>query len=223
MSDRFYGRWVLANGWSEALGLGTTFLIGTAFAPILEQARELSAILLTVMVAVILGVMLEGLLVGAAQAFVLRRRLPRLAPRRWIYVTMIGAGLAWLMGMVPSTVAALSPSQVGSEGTAPPEYLQYALAAGLGAIAGPILGSAQWIALRRHVPRAGRWLWANALAWAVGMPVIFAGMDRVPWEGTLLSRALAIYAVCGLAGAAVGGIHGAMLTRMVPRPSAGAA
>jgi ELWxxDGT repeat protein len=51
--------------------------------------------------------------------------------------------------------------------------VQYGLAMALGVVAGPILGLAQWTVLRGLVSGAGRWLWANALAWAVGMPVLY--------------------------------------------------
>ena len=219
MADGFYVRWILANGWSEALGLGTTILLGSSFAPALQQIHGVPAVLLTAFAAVALGVLLEGLVVGAAQGFVLRRRLRDLPPRTWIRLTMLGAGLAWLLGMVPSSIAALSPAAPESQGLARPGYIQYALAGGLGALAGPVLGIAQWTALRGRVRKAGRWLWANAAAWAVGMPVIFLGMDRVPWGGPPVARAAAVFAVCGLAGLTVGAIHGGVLLTIVPPPA----
>jgi hypothetical protein len=89
----------------------------------------------------------------------------------------------------------------------------------LGFVAGPILGLAQWTVLRRFVARAGRWLFANAIAWAVGMPVIFAGMDLVPWEGNLAVFMLTVYAVCGAAGIVVGAIHGRLLVQLLRQPS----
>jgi hypothetical protein len=85
----------------------------------------------------------------------------------------------------------------------------------LGLIAGPILGAAQWAVLRGFVARASRWLWANALAWAVGMPMIFAGMDLAPWGSHYAVVALFIYAVCGATGLAVGAIHGWVLVRVL--------
>jgi hypothetical protein len=85
----------------------------------------------------------------------------------------------------------------------------------LGLVAGPILGSSQALVLRRHTGRAGRWLWANAMAWAVGMPVIFLGMDLVPWSRGGAAVGVAIYAVCGVAGMLVGAIHGRILLRMI--------
>jgi hypothetical protein len=46
-----------------------------------------------------------------------------------------------------------------------------------GLVLGPVLGLAQWLALHRFVRRAALWMPTNALAWAFGMVVIFAGMD----------------------------------------------
>ena len=223
MHDSFYLRWILANGWSEALGLGTTFILGRALAPTLEQLDGLATILLVAFVAVVLGVILEGLLVGAAQAAVLRRRLTQLPSLIWIRTTMIGAGLAWVLGMVPSSLMALNPPSSGTPTFAPSALVQYAMAAGLGAVAGPILGLAQWTALRHRAPRATRWLWANALAWGIGMPVIFIGMDQVPWSRSPVEIGIAVFVVCGLAGLTVGAVHGAVLTTIVPSPSVSAA
>ena len=220
----FYRRWILANGWAEAVGLGTTFLIGRVLAPQLESASEPMAILGVAMLAVALGTVFEGVLVGAAQERVLRQRVSRLRRWSWTFATAAGAGLAWLLGMVPSTILALT--SVESTGSAPPEpapAVRLALAVGLGLIAGPLLGVVQWTVLRHLVTNAGRWLWANALAWSVGMPLIFAGMDVVPWQGRTGVVVLSVYAVCAAAGLATGAIHGRMLVtllRAAPRTSA---
>jgi hypothetical protein len=41
LQDRvFYPRWILANGWSEAGGLGTLFVLGREAAPALEKAND---------------------------------------------------------------------------------------------------------------------------------------------------------------------------------------
>jgi hypothetical protein len=40
-----YRRWIVANGWSEALGLGTTFLVGRAAAPWLAASRPAGVLL----------------------------------------------------------------------------------------------------------------------------------------------------------------------------------
>jgi hypothetical protein len=118
--------------------------------------------------------------------------------------------------MLPSTVLGLMAPSGGAAAPAEPSpLLQYSLAVALGLIAGPILGFAQWLALRRQIRHAGRWLWANAAAWAVGMPLIFLGMDLVPWSGGGVAVAATIYLVTGAAGVVVGAIHGLVLLRLL--------
>jgi hypothetical protein len=209
-----YHRWILANAWSEAVGLGSTLVFGRVAASTLDRHPGPATILAGAGVAILAGILLEGLLVGWAQARVLRAILPGLAAPRWVRATALGAGAAWLLGMLPSTLMALQtpPSTAGASPPGePPALVQYALAVGLGAITGPVLGLGQWLVLRREVPRAARWIPANAAAWAVGMVVIFVGMDRVPWQAGGIAMAAGVYAVCALAGAAVGAIHGRVL------------
>jgi hypothetical protein len=213
---RVYRAWMLANALGEACGLGTTFVLGALIAPRLEAAPGVLAVLVTAVVAIVLGTVLEGVVVGVAQEVVLRRYVDLLRPRAWTIATAAGAGLAWTLGMAPSTFMALAAPPAGGAPMAEPSTaVTMLLAAGLGLVAGPILGAAQWVALRRVVDGAGRWLWANALAWAVGMPIVFLGMDLVPWTGHPAAVALAVYAVCGVAGLAVGAVHGRVLLTML--------
>jgi hypothetical protein len=72
--------------------------------------------------------------------------------------------------------------------------------------------------LMTTMPDAGRWHWANAAAWAVGMPVIFAGMDLVLlWPGPASLQIVTIYLVYAVAGVAVGVIHGRVLLDLLMR------
>lgn len=212
----FYRRWIIANGWAESAGLGTTFALGRLLEPRLQTMTSTLAILGRALAAIVLGTLLEGVLVGFAQENVLRARLTLIRRRSWVAATAVGAGLAWVLGMVPSTVMALTTPETAN-GTAPEPgaLVQYGLAVVLGCVAGPILGLAQWSVLRRVVGRAAHWLWANVVAWAVGMPVVFFGMDRVPWDGHPAAMFVAIYVVCAAAGLVVGAIHGQVLVRLV--------
>lgn len=215
----FYRRWIVANGWAEAAGLGTTFVLGRLAAPLLDRTTGVLVALVGAMAAVLLGTLLEGVLVGVAQERVLRQRLVELRRRAWVIATAAGAGLAWLLGMVPSTIMALNPpAAAGSAPAEPSAVVQYALASALGLLVGPVLGVAQWTVLRRLVGRAGRWLWANAVAWGVGMPLIFAGMDLVPWSGHPAAIGVAVYVVCGATGLVVGAIHGRVLIGLLRAP-----
>jgi len=217
---RFYLRWIAANGWAEAAGLGTTFVLGRTIAPLLDEVTAPVAVIGGAMAVVAVGIVLEGVVVGWAQARVLRSRLADLVPRTWVLATAAGAGVAWAVGMVPSTVMALVADPSPTSVSPPPELpllAQYSLAALLGAVTGPILGLVQWVVLRRHVARAGAWLGANAAAWAIGMPIIFIGMDLVPWDRSPIAVSSALYGVCAAAGLAVGVVHGRVIARLTSR------
>jgi len=187
-------------------------------APTLDRLSGVASTLVAGALAIALGTLLEGVVVGVAQEFVLRSSLPRLRRGSWIAATAFGAGLAWVLGMIPSTIVALTSSGSAPEpATEPPMAMKIVLAAGLGLIAGPILGIAQWTVLRAYVGRAGRWLWANALAWVVGMPLVFLGMDVVPWNGHPSVLMLSIYGICATTGLVVGAIHGCVLMQLLNR------
>ena len=220
--SEFYRKWIAANGWAEAGGLGGTLVIGYALASSLDRAVGTTAILAGALGAIALGTLLEGVLVGAAQANVLHHRLHSLSRRAWVTASAVGAGLAWTLGLLPSTLMALSGSDAGGPAPVEPSPLvKYLLAAALGAVTGPILGLAQWTVLRRRVRHAAQWLVANAGAWAVGMVLVFAGMDVVPWSLGPIAIVPSIGLVCLATGLAVGAIHGRTLlwlTRLVEPP-----
>jgi hypothetical protein len=218
----FYLRWIGANCLGEAFGLGTTFVLGVLIAPALGGGTSTATVLVGAVAAVLLGTLLEGVVVGLFQAQALHRRLPTLARRAWIVATAIGAGLAWLLGMIPSTIMSLidrGASAAAGPPVEPPMLMQLGLAALLGLVLGPVLALPQWRVLRPQVSHAGRWIWANALAWALGMPVIFAGMDRLPWESGGPRLYAGLFAVAAVAGAVVGAVHGRALLGMQPTRS----
>jgi hypothetical protein len=202
-------QWTLANVVGEVLGLG---LVGAAATAMVLTIGEPDTAFVRVMMA---GVMiaagaLEGAIVGYAQWLVLRRRLHRLSWREWVTATAVGALAAWTMGMAPSTLMALNQSVESP----PPEMsdaVKYALAAVMGAALGTILGIPQWRALRRYVVGASLWMWANAAAWAVGMPMVFIGVGASSVGASALSVALTVVVTIAAAGASVGAIHGVAL------------
>ena len=217
-ADGLYGRWVLANALSEGLGLGLTLFLGGLAAQWLQARPGPVTIFGGAMGAVVLGVALEGVLVGRAQAWALRARFRSLSVKDWTFATAMGAGIAWLLGVVPSTAFALLGDEQGA-GVAPsepPVLLQYGLAMLMGLVLGPILGAAQARVLKRHVRGVRRWLWANALAWALGMLVMFVGMDQVPWQGGRFVIVASVFGACCLAGAVVCAVHGWVLVSLQP-------
>jgi hypothetical protein len=218
MPPTFYRRWILANAWSEGIGLGTTLLLGLAAAGYLAggPAPGPGAVVAAALAAVIAGTALDGALVGFAQGRVIHAAQPRIPVGRWTLATAAGAGIAWLLGMIPSTVLALLASDPVTDAPAePPAWLTYVLAAAMGLVLGVVLALPQTLVLRRVSDRAATWLPANALAWAVGMPLVFLGMDVLPWDGPRPVVAAGVAGVCLATGAVVGAVHGVVLRRIL--------
>jgi hypothetical protein len=211
--QRLWLRWVLANALSELLGLGLTFAaIGLAFSG-LEDQPGIGGVLASFAVAVASGA-IEATLVGLAQWWAMRPWFPAIARAQWWRATLIGALVAYGLGYLPSTLMSLGEQPAEAPPVEPPQAMVLLLAAGLGALAGTVLSFAQWLALRRRVPRAGLWIPANMLAWAAGMPIIFWAMDVVFQQPSLLQGFPLLAGALLLTGAVVGAIHGAFLVKL---------
>lgn len=207
-------RWVAANALSEMLGLGLTFTVIGLFFTRLEAMPGVWGVFAPFALAVISGA-LEATLVGLAQFWAMRRSFPTITRLGWWRATLIGALSAYVLGYLPSTLMSFSEQTAQAAPiNEPPAAVMLLLEIGMGAAAGALLSFAQWRVLRRSVPGAGIWIPANMLAWAVGMPLIFWGMD-VFFRFDPLSRGVPLLAgVLLLVGAAVGALHGAALVRL---------
>jgi catechol 2,3-dioxygenase-like lactoylglutathione lyase family enzyme len=129
--------------------------------------------------------------------------------------------IAWGLGMLPSTLLDVSDATGGGSASAEPGLgLQLGLAAVLGLVAGAILGAPQARVLRDHVARAWRWIPANAVAWAAGMPLVFLVAGGVPPGWPLPAVLGVVAATLLLVGAVVGAIHGWVLVRLLSSPDA---
>jgi hypothetical protein len=150
----------------------------------------------------------EGALLGTAQALVLRRVLPALHVGAWITATAGAAALAWSIGLVPGLL--------GERLAALPTGLVVAVAACGGLVLLATIGTAQWLLLRRLVPRAWRWIPATAAAWLAGLGVFFAVAPPL-WQP---GQPVAVIAVIGAAGglamaATVAAVTGIAVERLV--------
>ena len=122
-----------------------------------------------------------GAVLGAVQWLVLRRRLS--LPRSWIVATSLG-----MAGGLAFTVALFGTSTAGSV------LLLRGVSTGL------LIGLAQWVVLRRSVPRAWVWVPTVAAGWALGWAVSSAtGLDLTPNFAVFgATGALAFQALTGL-------------------------
>ena len=131
-------------------------------------------------VAALLGGVVAGLVIGAGQALVSRRRLD---PRRWIPATAIGMGIGLLLGAVA----------VGYR-------TSLADLALMGAITGLVLGVAQALALPRRTRCAGSGPPRMPLLWALGWTVTTLGGIGVDEQFTVFGAygAVTFSALSGL-------------------------
>lgn len=195
------------------VGLGVTALMGWWINRVQGSLSSTLGILVGAIGLVVAGILCEGVLVGYAQGRVLRQLFPSLSKPRWIWLTAIGAGFAWLVGMIPSTIASLNASnQIGGNAAPPFEgAMVFVMAAAMGIALGTFLGVPQWFELRRQVSYSGWWVAANSVAWAVGMAIVFIGATP-PNEKTPVGVIFLIIPVtCLVAGLVVGAVHGLFL------------
>jgi len=89
------------------------------------------------------------------------------------------------------------------------------MAAGMGLLGGLVLSYYQSRVLRKNVNGAGIWLPANMLAWMLGMPMIFWGIDQTQRFQSLATQILWMAGVLLLTGAIVGAVHGIALVHLV--------
>jgi len=162
----------------------------------------------TSMFALVLAGAVEGAVLGTSQVIVLGDELPGLSRRDWILATSAGAMVAWLLGMLPSTFRETWQTW--------PLALTLSLGVTLGALLLVSIGWAQSVVLRRHVPRAWRWVLGSALAWCGGL-IVFTAITTPLWHaGQAPVLVAAIGAVGGLAMAAtMAWVTGAFLARIV--------
>ena len=134
---------------------------------------------------------------------------------------LVGALLAYVLGYLPSTLMSLGEQSTQSQAAAvePAQWLILLLAAGLGAVGGAVLSFAQWLSMRRKVQGASSWIPANMLAWALGMPLIFWGIDTAQKLAGLFWVIVFIVGMLLVTGLLVEAIHGAFLVRIAERHS----
>lgn len=213
-NNELWLRWTLANSFSEMFGLGLTFVItGLVFSK-LDGQQTITSILLSFVFAVISGGV-EATFVGLAQWWAMRPWFPSIGRFDWWRGTLIGALIAYVLGYLPSTLMNMGEATASSAPVAePPQWIVLLLAAGMGAVGGVVLSFAQWLVMRGKIKRAGIWIPANMLAWTIGMPMIFWGIDMAFKMSALWQSALLMAGTLLVAGAAVGAIHGLFLVRL---------
>jgi retinol dehydrogenase-12 len=204
----FYWRFVGACGLAELIGIGTIGLVATALHRAIGEPDRLSDRWLVFLTMTAAGA-IEGAALGYFQWRMLRLRLPRLRRGEWVGVTVALAMAGWAVGMARPV---FGPASTSPPGAGPGPGMVLLLAAGAGAAAGALFGAAQWLVLRRHCPRAGRWIGVNVAGWAAAMAAIFLGasLPAADWPAWAIGTT-------GAAGGLAGGLLLGAITGLVAR------
>jgi hypothetical protein len=145
----------------------------------------------------------EGLAVGFAQALVLERVLADLSRREWMVATAWGAVLAYALAAIWNLMLNVT------NGVFTVAVIIAGIFIGIAFLLA--MGTTQWLVLRKHVPRAGWWIPANALAWPAGVAMPFITIALVP-DGSPIAFHIIAGVVGGvLMGFFVGALTGAAL------------
>jgi hypothetical protein len=177
----FFRRWVGL----VALGEGAGFAVaaGTGVAAATTDLGPVPTLVMLLAAGAI-----EGALLGIGQVLALRALpLRRSLLRRWPVLTSLAAVVAWLIGLLPSTLPGLNWSNP----------ITWVAAGLLGLVLLATIPAAQLILLRRAVRRPWRWLPANIAGWVVGIGWTLAVSPLVD-TGTPIPQLLALYVVAGL-------------------------
>ncbi len=203
-------RWTVATATGELLGFAAPATLAPLAAWVMTERLGTVPGGAMMAVAVVAGVV-EGAVLGFAQWLVLRRAVRSMAWQEWVLVTALAAGVAYILGMTPSTLA-------DSTTLSPIVFVGIWIV--LGALLVTSIGFGQWLVLRRYIRKSGWWVLANALAWPLGVAIPIVGMMMVP-DGSPVWLWVVVGIASGvLMGAVVGSITGvAMAWLLRPRSS----
>lgn len=219
MDWNLWMRWIFANTVGELIGLGLVAIAAAVFVFYIAESLGPSSPYAEAFLMIAAGAF-EGVVVGYFQANVLHDKLHSLMRRSWVMATTVGAIIAWTLGAVPSLVMSLRSPEAGSQAAEPNEFTVFLLATMMGGVLGVVLAIPQWFVLRKYVQHALWWVPANALAWAVGMPQLFAGPSVIGEGFAAWQIAFVIFASIVSAGASVGAIHGLFLIWLLQKSEA---
>jgi len=186
-------RWTVSTTIGELVGFTAPALAGAGATAAALDAAPTYLLLLS-------AGLVEGLALGAAQAWALRVALPLLPRRGFALATGVAAVLAYAIGMLPSTLGerlSTLPAAVFVIG---------------GTVAGLLLlasiGTAQWLVLRRHGHGWPWWIATTAGAWLAAL-LVFVAVSTPLWQP---GQPLALTVGIGLLGAAAMAATAAALT-----------
>jgi hypothetical protein len=156
----------------------------------------------------------EGLILGGLQVIGVKVFIPAASARRWILATIFVGLLGWGIGtFIPMFIVTETPGAAAPDPTSELAGVMI-FAAGFGLLIGAVFGAAQALGLPRGGGRRWSWTIANAVGWAVALPMIY-GAANIATEVPRWAAKLAIWAAGGcVAGLLIGIVTGVALLLM---------
>lgn len=170
------------------LGLALGFIVpsATSFVAVVDGRDATGQFIFTV-----LGGAAQGLILGFAQAFALRKTAAALPMFRWILITALGGLIAWIVGTVPG-------SFLNIEASSPAAVIVLVAFAFVAVIAMPLV---QFFVLRTtrfgKIGRVWRWVPITAVAWTAGIAWLLLASTQVQDNEDLI-HLVGLYTVAGL-------------------------
>ena len=93
--------WTVACGAGEFCGIGVAAGIAVLHFTFLGEPVTIGQKIAVIFIMIAAGV-IEGLVTGYFQWFILKKRYLNMRARNWLGFTALGAATAWLLGMIPS-------------------------------------------------------------------------------------------------------------------------
>ena len=184
--------WGLLSGIGLAVGITLAILV-VIFIVVMSENPTVQAgytlpysVILQVTLIIILILAVVGAGQGTVQWLMLRKQIS--GAGWWIAATMLGFGLS-IITFVPLEMGIASLKHAVG-----PDSLILSFLTGLGL--GTVIGTAQWLVLRRHVSGAGWWVLASGLGYAGGLIGVSLNWNEV---ADLLLGWLAYGGITGLA------------------------
>jgi hypothetical protein len=180
---RFWSRWVLASavGWSVGWAMGWPLPGAEAWAIGVRFA-------------------IAGAVVGTAQRIVLRKRV--YWSSGWVLASAVAVAVGETMGFAVSVAMDSAGAFAGAVGVGVSLVIAVA-------VSGAVVGTAQWIVLRKRVYGSSWWVLASAAAVAVGKTVGWAVSVAMGLSETMY------FGVIGVVG---GAITGLVLIKLLRQP-----
>lgn len=204
-SANIYCRWVVNCTLGELIGFGGLPVVGGIVTLWLTDSLSPDSRSIVLYAVAVIGGLGEGAVLAWFQLRVLRAVFSGLNEPRWILATAAAAAFAWSLGYLAPTLDDLFGISTA---------MQIAIWVPAGALILASIGIAQARVLRGVIERPGRWIFANAVGWLLGLVWTFLLPALVP-EGASIAIWIAAFIAAGiLMGVTVGGVTGFTLIRL---------